>query len=72
MYSLALAEPRIWPNDGLPDVGAPLAVPAVVVAALVAFAPVVPEVAVPPPHDAAMTSANASTAELLFFTTQPP
>jgi hypothetical protein len=69
---MALAEPRIWPNDGLPDVGAPLAVPPVVVAALVALAPVVPVVAVPPPQDAAITSASARTAEPLFFTTQAP
>src|SRR5688572_13244367 len=33
LYSLALAEPRIWPNDGLPELGAPLAAPPVDVAA---------------------------------------
>ena len=71
MYSLALAEPRIWPNDGLPDVGAPLAPP--LEAAFVAVAPaVVPEVVVPPPHDAAITKANTRTAELPLFTTYPP
>jgi hypothetical protein len=70
LYSLALAELRICPNDGLLADAEPVAA-AVDVAALVAAAPVavVPVGLAEPPHDAAITNANARTAALPLFTT---
>jgi hypothetical protein len=68
-----LAELRIWRNEGLPADGTPVAAAPDGTALLVAAAPlVVPEGVAVPPHDAAITNANTSAAELPFFITRSP
>jgi len=70
LYSLVLAAPMIWPKEAPVADGPALAV---ATTALVAVAPLVAVTAgVGPPQDAAITSANARTAELPLITTRSP
>ena len=75
LYSLTFDEPRIWPKDAAPADGAAgrrrRRTPTGALRRGVE-APVVPVGVAAPPQDAAITNASARTAELLFFTTEPP